>query len=102
MGAAGGGGGADARRRLAAPLSLSTRPPARAHQVIYFSAPATLKLAELAQTYPLDCCSYMGLDMNRRALRIELYSDVMLAMGGGLGLVRGREEEGGRCSRSAP
>ena len=32
----------------------------------------------------------MGLDMNRRALRIELYSDVMLAMGGGLGLVSGR------------
>ena len=57
-------------------------------QVIFFSPPATLKLAELAQTYPLDCCSYMGLDMNRSALRIELYSDVMLAMGGGLGLVR--------------
>jgi hypothetical protein len=56
--------------------------------VIYFSAPATTKLLDIARMYPLDCCSYLGVDMNRRPLRIELYSDIMMAMGGGMGLTR--------------
>ena len=56
--------------------------------VIYFSQPATATLLELARTYPLDCCTYLGLDMNRRPLRIELYSDIMMAMGGGMGLTK--------------
>ena len=54
--------------------------------VIYFSPTATLQLTELARTHPLDCTTYLGLDMDRKALRIELYSEVMMAMGGGLGL----------------
>jgi len=56
--------------------------------VIYFSPSATLMLLALARTYPLDCCTYLGLDMNRRPLRIELYSDIMMAMGGGMGLTK--------------
>ena len=56
--------------------------------VIYFSLPATLTLLNLARTYPLDCCTYLGLDMNRKPLRIELYSDIMMAMGGGMGLTK--------------
>jgi hypothetical protein len=56
--------------------------------VIYFSPPATSILLELATTHPFECCTYQGLDCNRRALRVELYSDIMMAMGGGLGLSR--------------
>ena len=56
--------------------------------VIYFSPPATATLLELARTYPLDCCTYLGLDMHRLPLRIELYSDIMMAMGGGMGLTK--------------
>jgi len=54
--------------------------------VIYFSPPATATLMEVASTYPCDSCSYLGVDMNRTPLRVELYSDVMMAMGGGMGL----------------
>ena len=54
--------------------------------VIYFSPPATAQLLELAVTHPFESCTYQGLDCDRRALRIELYSDIMMAMGGGLGL----------------
>jgi fucokinase len=56
--------------------------------VVYFSPPATATLVALARTYPLDCCTYLGLDMSRRPLRIELYSDIMMAMGGGMGLTK--------------
>lgn len=56
--------------------------------VIYFSHDATMVLIALARTYPLDCCTYLGLDMHRRPLRIELYSDIMMAMGGGMGLTK--------------
>jgi hypothetical protein len=54
--------------------------------VIYFSPPATAQLLELSVTHPFECCTYQGLDCDRRALRIELYSDIMMAMGNGLGL----------------
>jgi hypothetical protein len=53
-------------------LAVDTR-SILAVQVIYFSLPATRRLVEVAHTYPLDCCTYMGLDMDRRPLRIELY-----------------------------
>jgi len=56
--------------------------------VVYFSPPATAALVDLARTHPLDCCSYLGVDQDRRPLRVELYSDVMLAMGGGMGLTK--------------
>jgi hypothetical protein len=47
--------------------------------VIYFSPPAVGVLLSLARTHPLDSCTYQGLDCGRPALRIELYSDIMMA-----------------------
>ena len=49
--------------------------------VIYFSPPATATLLTLARTHPLDSCTYQGLDCSNKPLRIELYSDIMMAMG---------------------
>ena len=57
--------------------------------VIFFSGEATSILLDLAHTDPLDSCTYQGLDCGRPALRVELYSDIMMAMGGGLGLSKG-------------
>ena len=54
--------------------------------VIFFSAETTAVLLELARLHPLDSCTYAGLDCGRPALRIELYSDIMMAMDKGLGL----------------
>lgn len=56
--------------------------------VIYFSPPATALLLDLARTAPLDRCTYLGVDSDARPLRVELYSDIMMAMGGGMGLSR--------------
>ncbi|KAA0177910.1 hypothetical protein FNF27_00458 [Cafeteria roenbergensis] len=53
--------------------------------VIYFSPPATSTLLELAQTAPVLSCTYLGVDTATRPLRVELYSDLLLAMSGGLG-----------------
>ena len=55
--------------------------------VIYFSPPAVAALVDVARRSPLDASTYLGLDagLPPPALRIELYSDIMLAMGGGLG-----------------
>ena len=53
--------------------------------VVYFSRPAALKLLALARGAPISACTYLALDMRVPPLRVELYSDVMLAMGGGLG-----------------
>lgn len=53
--------------------------------VIYFSKPAVATLLTLARTLPLSNCTYLGLDSGLPALRVELYSDIMLAMGYGLG-----------------
>ena len=56
--------------------------------VVYFSPSATGTLLALAEAAPLDCCTYRGVDMGRSALRIELYSDMMMALDGGLGLTK--------------
>lgn len=53
--------------------------------VIYFSPPATATLLDLAQTAPVLSCTYLGVDTATRPLRVELYSDMLLAMSGGLG-----------------
>jgi len=53
--------------------------------VIYFSPSTTSTLLDLARTAPLLSCTYLGLDTATAPLRVELYSDMMLAMQDGLG-----------------
>lgn len=64
--------------------------------VIYFSPSATQRLSELARSHPLNCCTYLGLDMSRKPLRIELYSGEAACMC----LRIGRAAE--HCPASAP
>ena len=62
--------------------------------VVYFAPTAVTRLLEVARAPPLDSCSYLGLDAGAvggaapPALRIELYTELMMAMGGGLGATR--------------
>ena len=56
--------------------------------VLYFAPPAVAHLVELARTHPLERCTYLGVDSAHPPLRLELYSDVMMALGGGAGLTR--------------
>lgn len=53
--------------------------------VIYFAPPIVSSLLTLARTAPLLSCTYLGLDTATMPLRVELYSDMMMAMSEGLG-----------------
>lgn len=56
--------------------------------IVYFDRASTARLLELKSAKPLDACTYVGPENGAPALRIELYSDIMMALGHGVGLSR--------------
>ena len=49
--------------------------------VVFFDAHTTQTLTNIHLYPPLDACTYMGVDNGATPLRIELYSDIMEALG---------------------
>ena len=49
--------------------------------VVFFDAQTTQILTNIHLYPPLDACTYMGVDSGATPLRIELYSDIMEALG---------------------
>lgn len=49
--------------------------------VVFFDAATTQILTNIHLYPPLDACTYMGVDSGANPLRIELYSDIMEALG---------------------
>ena len=49
--------------------------------VVFFDAATTQILTNIHLYPPLDACTYMGVDSGASPLRIELYSDIMEALG---------------------
>ncbi len=49
--------------------------------VVFFDAKTTQVLVNIHLYPPLDACTYMGVDSGATPLRIELYSDIMEALG---------------------
>ena len=49
--------------------------------VVFFDSQTTQTLTNIHLYPPLDACTYMGVDNGATPLRIELYSDIMEALG---------------------
>lgn len=49
--------------------------------VVFFDAQTTQILTNIHLYPPLDACTYMGVDNGATPLRIELYLDIMEALG---------------------
>lgn len=56
--------------------------------VVYFSSHVVMNFIRLCQGTALRSCTYHGLDSATPALRVELYSDILLAMSGGLNITK--------------
>ena len=52
--------------------------------VVFFDSQTTQTLTNIHLYPPLDACTYMGVDNGATPLRIELYSDIMEALGNSL------------------